>query len=147
MIAKIRSLELRQVFFSAAVLGASIGIALAEPTGLWLAGDGAQIQIAPCGNDLCGVLVRTASPVDPMTKKPWTDKNNVDPRLQTRSLLGVQVLIGMRPNGAGKWLGRLYNTDDGKIYTGKLSEIDGRKIRVEGCVSFLCGGENMTRVK
>ena len=54
----------------------------------------------------------------------------------------------MRPNGVGKWSGRLYNTDNGKTYNGKLSELDARTIRVEGCVaSILCGGENMTRIK
>jgi uncharacterized protein (DUF2147 family) len=55
--------------------------------------------------------------------------------------------MGMRPKGAGTWSGQVYNVDDGKIYTGNLKEIDAKTIRVEGCVSSLCGGENMTRIK
>jgi hypothetical protein len=41
--------------------------AVADPIGLWLARDGAHVDIAPCGNELCGVLVSTASPIDPAT--------------------------------------------------------------------------------
>ena len=126
----------------------SMGVAVADPTGLWLARDGAHVEIAPCGNELCGVLVSASSPIDPATGRPWADKNNIDPNLRNRPLVGVQVLIAMRPNGVGKWSGRLYNRDDGKTYTGYLNELDARTIRVEGCVlSILCGGENMTRIK
>ena len=133
---------------AATMLCASIGVASADPHGLWLAGDGARVSIASCGNELCGIMVRTASPLDPATGRPWTDKNNIDPHLQNRPLVGVHVLIAMRPNGIGKWSGLLYSTDDGKTYTGNLSELDAKTIRVEGCVSsILCGGENMTRIK
>jgi uncharacterized protein (DUF2147 family) len=126
----------------------SIGVVVADPTGLWLVRDGAHVEIAPCGNELCGVLVSASSPIDPATGRPWADKNNIDPNLRNRPLVGVQVLIAMRPNGFGKWSGRLYNRGDGKTYTGYLNELDARTIRVEGCVlSILCGGENLTRIK
>jgi uncharacterized protein (DUF2147 family) len=130
------------------MLCTGVGVALADPSGLWLAGDGARLSISSCGNELCGVLVHTASPLDPDTGRPWTDKNNADPHLQNRPLVGVHVLIAMRPNGAGTWSGRLYNIDDGKTYDGNLRELDARTIRVEGCAAtILCGGENMTRIK
>jgi uncharacterized protein (DUF2147 family) len=113
-----------------------------------LARDGAHVDIAPCGNELCGVLASTASPIDPATGLPWADKNNSDPNLRNRPLVGVQVLIAIGPSGVGKWVGRLYNKDDGKTYTGYLNELDAQTIRVEGCVlSIMCGGENMTRIK
>ena len=130
------------------VMGTSIGVVVADPAGLWLVRDGAHVEIAPCGNELCGILVSASSPIDPATGRPWADKNNIDPNLRNRPLVGVQVLIAMRPNGFGKWSGRLYNRGDGKTYTGYLNELDARTIRVEGCVlSILCGGENMTRIK
>jgi uncharacterized protein (DUF2147 family) len=138
---------LNKIFASVVMLCASIGAATADPNGLWLANDGAHIGISSCGNELCGVLLTTASPVDPATGRQWTDKNNVDPRLQKRPLVGVQVIMGMRPNGVHTWSGHVYNTDDGKIYSGNLKEIDAKTIRVEGCVSALCGGENMSRIK
>jgi uncharacterized protein (DUF2147 family) len=147
MIRQIAFSMLRETLAFIAALYAGCGIAFADPNGLWLAGDGARIEIASCGSELCGILVHTGSAVDPATGRPWTDKNNVDPRLQKRQLQGVPVLFGMRPNGAGKWIGRVYNVDDGKIYTGKLSEVDAHTIRVEGCVSVFCGGETMTKIK
>jgi len=138
---------LNKMLASVVMLCAGIGVARADPNGLWLAGDGAHIGIASCGNELCGVLLATGSPVDPATGRSWTDKNNIDPRLQKRPLVGVQVIRGMRHNGAGIWSGHVYNTDDGKIYAGNMKEIDARTIRIEGCVSAMCGGENMTRIK
>ncbi len=139
---------LSALFATIVIVRTSIGIAVADPTGLWLARDGAHVEITPCGSELCGVLVSASSPIDPATGRPWVDKNNIDPNLRYRPLVGVQVLIAMRPNGVGRWSGRLYNRDDGKTYTGYLNELDARTIRVEGCVlSILCGGENMTRIK
>lgn len=52
----------------------------------------------------------------------------------------------MKPNGPGKWSGRLYDTDTGKFYSGNLHEIDASTVRVEGCAMGVCGGEKMTRV-
>jgi uncharacterized protein (DUF2147 family) len=138
---------LNKIFAAVVMVGASVSAAMADPNGLWLANDGAHIGIAACGNGLCGVLLTTASPVDPATGRSWTDKNNVDPRLQKRPLVGVRVIMGTRPNGPGTWSGQVYNADDGKIYTGNLKEIDAKTIRVEGCVSAMCGGENMTRIR
>ena len=57
----------------------------------------------------------------------------------------VQVLISMRPNGPGKWSGRLYNADDGQTYAGNLVELGPRTMRVEGCAAGICGGESLTR--
>jgi uncharacterized protein (DUF2147 family) len=121
--------------------------ALADPTGLWLAKDGAHVSITPCGNGLCGVLASAKSANDPATGAPWTDKHNVNPALQIRPLVGVPVLMGMKPRGDGRWSGDLYNTDDGKTYSGNLIEIDTKTIRIEGCVAFLCGGDNLMRIK
>jgi len=123
------------------------GLALADPTGLWLAKDGAHVSITACGDALCGFLASAKSPNDPATGAPWTDKHNSNPGLRSRPLVGVPVLMGMQPDGNGKWSGHLYNTDDGKIYDGKIIEIDERTIRIEGCVAFFCGGDNLARIK
>jgi uncharacterized protein (DUF2147 family) len=135
------------VFAATAMLRATTAVASADPIGLWKAGDGAHVSISRCGGALCGVLVSVPSATDPETGRPWKDKNNINPNLRNRPLRGVQVMIAMRPSGAGKWSGRLYNTDDGKTYSGSITEVDARTIRVEGCAGALCGGETMTRIK
>jgi uncharacterized protein (DUF2147 family) len=126
----------------------TMGSVLAEPRGLWLAKDGANVLVSPCGNGLCGTIVKAASQLDPATGRAWTDKNNPDPNKRDRPLVGVQVISSMMPNGPGKWSGRLYNADDGKIYSGNLIEVDAKTIRVEGCGAFdICDGENLSRIK
>ena len=42
---------LSALFATIAMVCAGIGIAVADPTGLWLARDGAHVEIAPCGNE------------------------------------------------------------------------------------------------
>ena len=114
----------------AAVALLSAAPARANVEGLWLAKDGGTVRIHPCGSAMCGDL---ASPGSSDAAR--------------RSPPGTQVLIGMRPVASGKWTGMLYNVDDGKTYTGNLVELGPDTIRIEGCVLFFCGGENLTRVK
>lgn len=124
--------------------------ARADPKGLWLAEDGAQVRIANCSRGsqaLCATVAAPKSAVDPETGQPWTDKHNPDPNERGRPLVGVTVLYNMMPDGPGKWSGTLYNTDDGHTYPGHLLETGPRSTRVEGCGPLgLCGGRNMTRL-
>jgi uncharacterized protein (DUF2147 family) len=119
--------------------------ALADPTGIWLDKDGGTVRIRPCGGALCGTIASVRPRLDPATGRPWTDKKNADPGKRARPLVGVQVLIGMQPSGSRKWSGRLYNPDDGKVYSGNLVEVGPGAIRVEGCWLGICGGENLRR--
>jgi len=121
--------------------------AAADPQGLWRGSDGGTTRISECGSALCGFLASVTPPNDPATGKPWTDKHNSDPAKRSQPLVGVQVLISMRPNGSGKWSGELYHYGDGRTYSGNIIEVDANNIRVEGCVLFLCGGERLTRVR
>jgi hypothetical protein len=78
-------------------------------TGTWLTDtkDG-LIEIAPCGQRLCGRLVKSLVPIKP----PGTDVNNPDPKLRGRPILGMPVLTGfveeeklwrgLRPEGRQK---------------------------------------------
>ena len=121
--------------------------AAADPIGLWRDKDGTTIRVQPCGPALCGTIVSMASANDPETGQPWTDKHNHDPARRLRPLVGLQVFIAMRPAGAGRWSGQLYNTDDGMTLSGNLIDSGPTVLRVEGCVGgSLCGGENLSRV-
>jgi uncharacterized protein (DUF2147 family) len=126
---------------------ACIGPALADPRGIWQAMDGSRVRIANCGAALCGTLVNMNTPNDPTTGRPWTDKHNQDPSKVSRPLVGLMVLMSMRPNGPGKWSGQLYDTDRGQTFDGNLVELNRTTVRVEGCALGICGGENMSRVR
>jgi len=121
--------------------------ALADPTGVWLGKDGGTIRIQACGQDLCAVIATMKPPLDPATGRPWTDKNNPDAAKRSRPLIGVDVLSGMHPVAPHKWTGQLYDPDRGITLTGNLLELDQETIRIEGCLLFLCGGEELHRTK
>ena len=119
--------------------------ALAEappPTGQWRVQDGtAAIRVVNCAGALWGVIAGTiggASNTD-------TDKNNPDPALRNRPIVGLPILIDMRPS-QGRWTGRVYNAENGKTYDANIGLVSGNVLHIEGCVlGFLCGGENWTR--
>jgi uncharacterized protein (DUF2147 family) len=54
--------------------------------------------------------------------------------------------MGMKPVGIGKWVGRIYNADDGKIYDSNIAFEDPSKLNVNCCVDPFCGGETWTRL-
>jgi uncharacterized protein (DUF2147 family) len=117
-----------------------------SPAGIWLTEKGdARIQISPCGSAICGKIVWLRDPIDPNTGKPQVDDKNMNPKLATRPMMGLQLFIDMKPSGPGMWAGSIYNGDDGKVYASKVSLQSPTLLRVEGCVGSFCGGETWTK--
>jgi len=117
----------------------------ADATGTWTTEGGkSHVKISRCGENLCGNIVSLATPNDE-TGKPKTDHNNEDESKRTRPILGMQIVLGMAPNG-DNFKGRLYNPEDGKTYTGYLKLTDDSHIEVKGCVmGILCKSQTWTR--
>lgn len=90
--------------------------------------------------NMCGYVSRTKNPND-------TDKNNTDPTLRDRSIIGVKVLLDMKPSARG-WNGNVYNAQDGNIYAAHMVMRSADTLRVEGCAlgGLVCGGQNWTRI-
>src|SRR5580700_6631931 len=121
-----------------------IGASAADATGEWLIEDGdARVRIAHCGADLCGSVawIKEGSPT--------VDVNNPDPAKRSRSLIGSEVLLGLKPSGTGEWTGSLYDAENGRTYVGKLTIVDERHIKVAGCVlgGLICETQTWTRTK
>lgn len=130
------------------VFAGSSGALAAEPTGNWLTQTGgSRIRIADCGGALCGTIVWLKEPNDPETGKPKTDKNNSDAAKRSRPLLGVQIVLGMKPAGAGKWTGQVYNAEDGKTYSGNLTWSGGDSLQLQGCAlgGLVCKSQTWTK--
>jgi uncharacterized protein (DUF2147 family) len=107
---------LRTATIAAALLGVSLGTGrAADPMGTWRTEEGkATVRIAACGPDLCGTIISLKDANDE-TGKPKTDKNNTDASLRSRPMIGVLIVLGMKPSGtANKWSGQVYNAEDGK---------------------------------
>ncbi len=137
---------------SAACIAGAAAIApayAAEPAGTWLTGDkDSQVRISNCGGAVCGALVWLKDPNDPATGKPKLDKNNADASKQSRPLLGVQIILGMKPSGPNQWSGNLYNASDGKTYTGSFTMTGDNTAELKGCVmSIICKSQTWTRAK
>jgi uncharacterized protein (DUF2147 family) len=139
---------LRAAAVSIALLGLC-NAASADPVGTWLTEGGkSHIKIAKCGGALCGTIVWLKEPNDPETGKPKVDKLNVDAGKRSRPIVGVPIVIDMKPNGDKKWSGQVYNAEDGKTYSGNLMEQGPNSVRLEGCAmgGLVCKGQNWTRV-
>jgi uncharacterized protein (DUF2147 family) len=123
-------------------------VALADPSGTWQTENGrSRIKIADCGGALCGTIVWLKEPNDPDTGKPKLDKNNTDASKRTRPLIGVPIVLSMKPNGANKWSGQVYNAEDGKTYSGNIIEQGASSLKLEGCAlgGLVCKGQTWTR--
>lgn len=133
----------------------------ADPIGTWLVEQrNGIVRVDDCGlihgngkigaaaaprGTLCGVVAWLKDAVDPATGLPPVDANNVDPAKRGQPLLGMQVIFDMRPGAAGRWDGRVYNRDDGRLYEGSLILIGESDLRVQGCLLLVCRGEAWTR--
>ena len=140
----------RSVLFAAALLALLAPAANAQstgPHGTWLtqAGD-AKVRIKSCGAALCGTIVWLRQPIDPNTGKPQVDDKNPDPARASRPMIGLQIFGDMRPVSQGKWSGHIYNADDGKTYSGKMS-LAGGTLTTQGCAmgGMICKSSTWTR--
>ena len=87
-----------------------------------------------------------AEPNDKNTGKPQTDLNNADPAKRGRPVMGLHDPDRHEGDGADRWSGQIYNvSDDGKVYNGHITLTGPSALKVEGCVAFICQGENWTR--
>ncbi|MGZ8396118.1 MAG: DUF2147 domain-containing protein, partial [Rhodoplanes sp.] len=112
-----------------------------SPVGEWMVEDGeGQIRIEECGANLCGYVSTAKNPGE-------KDRKNPDPELRGRSVMGMPILIDMKPSG-NRWNGRIYNAKDGKTYSANISLKSGDTLRVEGCAfgGLVCGGQTWSRV-
>ncbi len=125
-----------------ALLGVSTA-ALADPIGEWRVGDGtATVRVRHCGSDLCGFIATTKG-------DPGKDDKNTDPAKRNRSVLGMEVLINLKPDGKNYWAGTTYNAEDGLTYTATVWLTDANSLNIKGCApgGGVCGQELWTRVQ
>jgi uncharacterized protein (DUF2147 family) len=120
----------------------------ADPLGTWYTEDrDSQVRISKCGNALCGALVWLKNPND-SNGHPKTDRENADPSKRSRPLLGVQIVLGMRPSSTpDEWDGKVYNAKDGKTYTGSFILTGANTAQLKGCVMVFCKSQTWTRAK
>jgi uncharacterized protein (DUF2147 family) len=118
---------------------------IGQPYGTWSMGK-VTVKVTDCGGGLCGTIVGLKEPISKIDGKPKVDRENPDTSKRTRPLIGLSILIGMKPVDSGKWQGAIYNPDDGKTYSASV-KFDGDSLKVKGCVlGILCKTNNFVRV-
>jgi uncharacterized protein (DUF2147 family) len=117
----------------------------AAVAGDWINQDrSALVRIAPCGAQLCGMVVRVLARG---RNVPITDVNNSDPRLRSKPLVGLHVLSGFTRAGS-RWAGgRAYDPKSGSSYRSTLDLNPDGTLKVTGCVWFVCRSQTWARAK
>jgi uncharacterized protein (DUF2147 family) len=116
-----------------------------DPTGMWLSQDGdVKMKVAHCGDAICGTIAWLKSPNDEKGK-PKVDINNADASKRNRPIIGSSVILPMKPDGADKWSGKVYNAEDGKTYSGSFTLAGASKADLKGCVAIICKSKTWTR--
>lgn len=112
--------------------------------GYWLTENGkAIIEIAPCGDAVCGHMAWLEEPRD-MGGMLKRDMNNPDQRLRGRPLCGLRILSGFTRAESGEWDdGEIYSPRHGKVFSAVLSMAEESEILVvRGYVGLELFGES-----
>lgn len=135
---------LTKTLMAGAVLAAtSLGFSgvaqAADAKGVWERADGgSKMEIYDCDGKLCGKIVWLKEPNDD-SGNPKTDQNNPDENLKSRQIVGMEFLVNMKPDGKDEWGGgKVYNPEDGKTYKAEMNLEGADKLKMGGCVLFIC---------
>ena len=117
--------------------------------GVWKTeGNDAEILIYKCSVKYCGKIVWSRDPNYPADSKagtpgtPILDHNNPNLKLRKSPLVGLQILYDFMFAGDNVWTGgKIYNPDNGKTYSGKMTLVSPNRLNVRGFISIpLIGG-------
>lgn len=125
----------RVALAAAMILGA--GAASAEPiVGLWQTqeddGAYAHVQIAPCGANFCGTIVKTFR-----AGAEYASEN-----------IGKQLVRDMAASGGGAYEGKVWRPSNNKVYMGKIA-VSGSAMKLSGCVAggLICSKQDWKKIQ
>lgn len=107
----------------------------------------AQIQIMKSGSEFIGKITWVKNPNS--DGKPVLDRQNADPKLRTRPVLGLSILDGLK-YGSGAWKdGEIYDPNSGKTYSCEVKLKSDSVLEVKGYIGFSFVGKTVewTRIK
>ena len=110
--------------------------------GFW-ASSGAIIEVKVCQELICAEIVHviTEDGIDPSTV---LDVNNREEELRDRPLIGINMFDGFRKEqllNNSLDGGKIYDPRRGRFYDAELSLLESGNLLVEGCLLFICDGE------
>ncbi len=129
------------MIFAHLIAAAAASVAPLDVYGVWESHDGtSKIEITDCGNGTpCGYIRWVEYEVpDVYTDGVLRDGYNKDKALQTRPIIGLQ-LLGDFESARSQWRrGEIYDPETGNTYRASLKRADGDTLEIQGCVAVMC---------
>lgn len=98
--------------------------------GRWITETGnLEVQLAPCGQALCGTVVKV------LANRSMSGPGAMDAADQ-RSPLGMAILSDLRPSGEGEWTGQIYNRENARHYSVRMSMAGGDQLVLRAYVGL-----------
>lgn len=119
---------LRAAFVGLAALAAPLPAAADDLSGVWLRENGeSKVRFSKCGEHWCGHV-------------SWLKEAN------SASKIGQRVFFDMKADGTNNWVGKAFNPEDGKTYSGKV-QLNGNRMMTSGCAiaGLVCRTVSWTR--
>ena len=103
-------------------------------SGRWITASGnLEIEIAPCGQALCGTAVRVLAN-NSMSTPGKSMGSNVPG-------LGLKIMRDFTSTGDGVWTGHIYDRENGKTYRCRMRELDSDDLEVHPYIGIPLFGQ------
>ena len=122
---------------AATLFGAAMPAAASAPIeGRWARGN-MQIQIAPCGQTLCGTVLRASEKQIARAEAG----SGID-------LIGATLIRNIRPVGPGRYTAKVFVADKNMNANGSIFQVSPDQLSVKGCVAFglFCKSQHWNRI-
>jgi len=112
--------------------------------GLWITPrNDCKIEIFKSGIKYSGRIAWLKEPLFPtdddggMAGRPVVDRENPNPSLRSRTLIGLRLMEGFTYSGSNIWQnGTIYNPDNGKTYKCKMTLSAPNRLEVKGFIGI-----------
>lgn len=132
----------------------SISYGEGDILGIWKTeNEESRIEIYPCGEKLCGKIVWLKEPTYTQSSEgsvgtPIIDRNNPDPAMRRRAIMGLQVMEGFIEQGESTWgKGTIYDPESGNTYRCKIHLLAPNRLEVRGFIGIQIFGRTSVWVR
>jgi uncharacterized protein (DUF2147 family) len=121
----------------------------ADPVeGDWVVESLTRVRVAPCAGHadrMCGHITGLRNPSD---EPLWQsrDISNPDPRLRSRTIVGLPFVRDLRRVARGRWKGgKIYDPSSGRTYGAEMEIAADGTLRVGYCLLIFCDPQSWQR--
>ncbi len=127
----------------------------AEPptiVGVWTTDEAkARVEVYQRDGMFCAKILSMAEPNFPADDKkgmggqPRTDRENPDPKLRDRPVIGLEIMHSLKPAGTKKWAGgKIYDPETGNTYSCKMTLVSSNEVHLRGFLGISLIGRTTT---